>query len=235
MILKDTTKIKSKYFDFNPLLRSNASNSSEYKGWNGLSVIKFDIKKDQDLSETFVNSQYQDFYEKEKIFVVTSGLLEFRNQGEQRSLEKYDAIDFVTGVEKYKMIGLQDSTIFMISSKHLDTYKGQPIFFNFKKNIEARDLWGGQCISRPYEGRGLTLVLFDLKPGFKFEDKGHSNEQITWIITGSIDFYANGEKKIIKLGIGVDIGPNHVHGGISNGAMGFDAFFPKRLEEKYKK
>ena len=79
------------------------------------------------------------------------------------------------------------------------------------------------------------MVLFDLKPGFKFEDKGHSNEQITWVITGSMDFYANGEKKTIKPGIGVDIGPNHIHGGISSGAMGFDAFFPKRQEIKYKK
>ena len=34
---------------------------------------------------------------------------------------------------------------------------------------------------------------------------------------------------------GVDIGPFHKHGGISNGAIGFDAFFPKRNEKKYKR
>ena len=32
---------------------------------------------------------------------------------------------------------------------------------------------------------------------------------------------------------GVDIGPNHEHGGVSNGAIGFDAFFPKRESGKY--
>ncbi len=43
------------------------------------------------------------------------------------------------------------------------------------------------------------------------------------------------KKKTITADIGVDIGPNHIHGGVSSGAVGFDAFFPKRIEEKYKK
>ena len=41
--------------------------------------------------------------------------------------------------------------------------------------------------------------------------------------------------KTITVDVGVDIGPNHIHGGISSGAIGFDAFFPKRKEQKYKK
>ena len=32
-----------------------------------------------------------------------------------------------------------------------------------KKDLEKKDLWGGQCISRLYESSGLTIVLFDLK------------------------------------------------------------------------
>ena len=79
----------------------------------------------------------------------------------------------------------------------------------------------------------MTLVLFDLKPGFKFEDKGHANEQITWLTNGEMAFYSNGNKKTLTADIGVSIGPNHVHGGVSKGALGFDAFFPKRIEEKY--
>jgi quercetin dioxygenase-like cupin family protein len=228
-------KIKSKYFDFNNLQKSKIPNSSEYKGWSGLSVIKFDIKKKQELNDKFIDSHYGDFCKKEKILVVASGKLEIKNNKEKRFLEKFDAIDFVTGIEKYEIVCLEDSIIFMISSKNLENYQGETVFFNFKKNIESRDLWGGQCISRPYEGKGLTLVLFDLKPGFKFEDKGHPNEQITWVTTGSMNFYADGNKQKIKPNVGVDIGPNHIHGGISDGAMGFDAFFPKRQEIKYKK
>ena len=88
-------------------------------------------------------------------------------------------------------------------------------FFNFKKDLETRDLWGGQCISRPYEGKGLTVVMFDLKKGFKFYDKGHENEQITWLIDGSMEFHTNNVKTILKKNCGVDIGSKHVHGGVS--------------------
>ncbi len=123
----------------------------------------------------------------------------------------------------------------MIGAKDTKICKDKSFFFNFKKDIEARNLWGGQIISRPYEGKELTLVLFDLKPGFKFEDKGHANEQITWLTNGEMAFYSNGNKKTLTVDLGVSIGPNHVHGGVSGGALGFDAFFPKRIEEKYKK
>ena len=42
------------------------------------------------------------------------------------------------------------------------------------------------------------------------------------------------KKKLLKVDEGTSIGKNHFHGGISNGAIGFDAFFPKRDETKYK-
>ena len=235
MVPKDTSQIKSKYFDFNELSKSRGHIACEYKGWNGLSVTKFDIPKGKRLSNSFINSHYHDLYDKEKIFVITKGSLKLRTEGYQIPLGKYDAVDFVSGSQEYQMNSSEDSTAFMISAKDLETFTGKPVFFNFKKDIEARDLWGGQCISKPYEGLGLTLVLFDLKPGFKFEDKGHTNEQITWLTMGLIDFHINGKHRTITPGIGVDIGPNHVHGGISSGAIGFDAFFPKRQEVKYKK
>ena len=230
---KDTSQIKSRYFNFSELPKSRGHIASEYKGWNGLCVVKFEIPKGKDLTNSFINSHYRDLCEKEKIFVVTKGILRF--EGYKVSLGKYDAADLVSGSQEYQMNSLEDSTVFMVSAKDLEIFTGKPIFFNFKKDIEARDFWGGQCISRPYEGKGLTLVLFDLKPGFKFEDKGHSNEQITWLTTGKMDFHANGIHKTITSDIGVDIGPNHVHGGVSGGALGFDAFFPKRQETKYKK
>ena len=49
-----------------------------------------------------------------------------------------------------------------------------------------------------------------------------------------MDFYSDKIKNKLTDKIGVDIGPNHSHGGISNGAIGFDAFFPKRAETNYK-
>jgi len=227
-------KKKSNYFHFNELLNSKDCNFFEYRGWNGLSVIKLDIFKEKTLSESFINSRYIDLVEKEKIFVLTKGKMEIKSEERKVLLKEYDAVNFFSKSQKYKMHCLEDTTIFMISAKDLENSVGEPIFFNFKKDIEAKNLWGGQIISRPYEGRGLTLVLFDLKNGFKFEDKGHDNEQITWLISGKMDFYADGNYKTLKPNIGVDIGPNHVHGGVSGGAIGFDAFFPKRQEVKYK-
>ena len=50
-----------------------------------------------------------------------------------------------------------------------------------------------------------------------------------------MDFYVKDLKKNLNPNVGVDIGPFDSHGGVSNGAMGFDAFYPKREEEKYQK
>ena len=227
-------KKKSNYFNFNELSNSKDCNFFEYRGWNGLSIIKLDIFKGKTLSDSFINSRYIDLVEKEKIFVLTKGKMEIKSEKHKVLLTEYDAVNFFSKSQKYQMHCLEDTTIFMISAKDLKNSVGEPVFFNFKKDIEAKNLWGGQIISRPYEGRGLTLVLFDLKNGFKFNDKGHDNEQITWLISGKMDFYADGNYKTLKKDVGVDIGPNHEHGGVSGGAIGFDAFFPKRQEVKYK-
>ena len=74
-----------------------------------------------------------------------------------------------------------------------------------------------------------------MKKGFEFRDEGHANEQITWLIDGKMSFYADKEKKILNTSEGIDIGENHVHGGISDGALGFDVFYPKRDEKRYRK
>ena len=71
-------------------------------------------------------------------------------------------------------------------------------FLILKMTLSQRTFGGGQCISRIYAGENLNLVMFDLKPEFKFNDKGHSNEQITWVIEGEMDFYANKIEKKIK-------------------------------------
>ena len=69
-------------------------------------------------------------------------------------------------------------------------------FFNFLNDIN-REIYGEEKLFRPYEGKEITLVLFDLKSGFKFEDKGHPNEQITWLTKGKMSFYAKDQKDIL--------------------------------------
>ena len=234
--MQNDLKTKSQYFDFNSFLKSeNGIDIYSYTGWNGLNVTKFAIPKDKILSSSFIDTCYPKLAEKEKIFVVNKGHVKFESSNQKVSLQDYDAFDLASNEKNYKLNSIDSTTIFMISAIGLSNFNEKTIFFNFKKDIEARNLWGGQIISRPYEGKGLTLVLFDLKPGFTFEDKGHANEQITWLISGKMDFYANGKNKTLTSEIGVDIGPNHIHGGVSGGALGYDAFYPKREEIKYKK
>ena len=46
-------KKKSNYFHFNELLNSKDCNFFEYRGWNGLSVIKLDIFKEKMLVKVY--------------------------------------------------------------------------------------------------------------------------------------------------------------------------------------
>ena len=223
------------YFNFIENLKSNKNiDFFSYTGWRGLQVVKLLIPKSKKITNLQLDESFPHLVNKEKIFISTENNIEFKSDDMDKTLNNFDAVDIVSKNIKYEFSSLKDTFIFMISSSKSETPEGKSIYFNFKKDLEARNLWGGQIISRPYEGKELTVVLFDLKPGFKFEDKGHANEQITWLTEGEMDFYSNNKKKLLKTDIGVSIGPNHLHGGVSGGALGFDAFFPKRNEDKYK-
>ena len=228
-------EINSNFFNFEKKLISNKIQSSHYLGWNNLLIIKFEIIKNNIFDKKIIDTSYPDLKDKQKIFVVTKGTLEIKIDNQKNTLNVFDAFDLGNKNEEYEISAKENSVFFVICAKDLDGQTGTNVFFNFKKDLEKRDLWGGQCISRPYEGSGLTLVLFDLKKGFVFEDKGHENEQITWLIEGKMNFHSNGESKTLtSQNGGIDIGPNHSHGGVSAGAIGFDAFFPKRQEAKYR-
>jgi len=224
------------YFNFIENLKSDKNiDFFSYTGWSGLQVVKLLIPKSKKITNLHLDDSFPHLVNKEKIFISTDNSIEFKSDDMDKTLINFDAVDILSKDIKYELSSLKDTFIFMISSSKSEAPEGKSIHFNFKKDLEARNLWGGQIISRPYEGKELTVVLFDLKPGFKFEDKGHANEQITWLTEGEMDFYSNNTKKLLKTDLGVSIGPYHVHGGISAGALGFDAFFPKRVEEKYKK
>ncbi len=228
-------EINSKYFDFKEQAKElNGIKIFEFNGWSGLDIIKFLIPKEVKISHYQINDLYPKLAEKEKIFVITEGNIKLKSKEFDHNLSEHDAVDFVNEKDDYSFVASENTSLFMISSKMSKSCEGKNILFNFMKDIEAKNLWGGQIISRPYEGKELTLVLFDLKPGFKFEDKGHANEQITWLTKGKMNFYVNDDKKVLTDNLGVSIGSNQVHGGLSDGALGFDAFFPKRIEEKYK-
>ena len=226
--------LKSNYFKFknNPSIKNFWF--SEYKGWNGLIIMKLNLQNNAIIDNNSIKSKYFDVSDKEKIIILVKGNIEVKSNNKTYSLNEFDAVNFYADNTSYTIKSNSNSQIFIISADKLKPQKKDPIFFNFLKDIKPKDIWGGQCISRVFFGESLNVVLFDLKSGFKFNDTGHENEQITWVIKGDMDFYVENVKEKLTEDNGVDIGSFQIHGGVSNGAIGFDAFYPKREEKKYK-
>lgn len=205
-----------------------------YKGWNKSSIIKIqlnnnDIKTNQDLIKIEKN-----IIKNEKLIIIKKGKVDIIANKRLYKLDKLDALNLFSSCKDLKIMAKEFSEIYIVSCLTNKNRLGNPFFFNFKRDLKSKNLWGGKCISRIYYGRELNVVMFNLKKGFKFHDYGHKNEQITWLIKGKMQFNAGKKNKLLKVDNGVSIGKNHPHGGVSQGAIGFDAFFPKRNEAKYK-
>lgn len=211
------------------------NSSHVFKGWNNSCILKLNLKKK-------TTKEYKDFLKienklkrKEKLIIVKKGKISIKLKDRSYEMTDLDALNIFSNFKDLKLTVHNNSELYLICCFNADKISKKAILFNFKKDIKPKNLWGGRCISRVYYGNKLNVVMFDLKKGFKFHDNGHKNEQITWLINGEMMFYANTKKKLLKTDEGISIWKNHAHGGLSNGAIGFDAFFPKRRENRYKK
>lgn len=209
--------------------------SDVFKGWNSSCVLKLNLKKK-------TTKEYKDFLKiennlklKEKLIIVKKGKINIKLKNRSYEMTDLDTLNIFSNFKDIKLTTHSDCELYLICCLNTDKISKKAILFNFKKDIKPKNLWGGRCVSRVYYGNKLNVVMFDLKKGFKFHDNGHKNEQITWLINGEMMFYANTKKKLLKTDEGISIWKNHAHGGLSNGAIGFDAFFPKRRENRYKK
>ena len=227
-------KKNSKFFKFTNSQIEDNIRLCTYYGWNKSLVSKIIFKNFDKIDNFFIKKNFPNILNKEKIFIITSGKSKFKSNKKNLNLRKFDAISVFSDNFDFSFECQKDTQLFIVSSEKFKKKKHKCVFFNFKKDIKIIDIWGGQCLSRPYSGVDLNIVLFDLKRGFKFSDIGHSNEQITWLISGSMKFYSGRLNEKLTNKKGIDMGPFHKHGGLSNGAIGFDAFFPKRIEKKYK-
>jgi hypothetical protein len=224
------------FFNFHEnIISKSQPKTMKYIGWSGLVVLKFNMKVDEQIKSLVLDTMIPELKKKEKIFFLTKGNISLISEKYQIYLKEYDAFNYLNVDEEFNLLSIDETTLYMVSCDKANLINEKSRFFNFKNDIEIRDFWGGKCISRPYESKNLTLVLFDLKQGFEFSDNGHSNEQITWLINGQMNFHVNKIQKILNTENGVSIGQNCPHGGISDGAIGFDVFFPKREEKKYKR
>ena len=207
----------------------------KYNGWNKSSIIKIQLNsKDVTTYQELIKIEKK-IIKNEKLIIIKKGKVNIMVDKKLYKMGKLDALNLFSNCKNLKIMATEDSEIYLVSCLTNKNKLGNPFFFNLKRDIKSKNLWGGKCISRVYYGGELNLVMFNLKKGFKFHDNGHKNEQITWLIKGEMEFYADKKNKLLKIDNGVSIGKNHPHGGVSKGAIGFDAFFPKRNEAKYRK
>ena len=240
ILTKSNTEKKNKKGSFFKFLNKNKKNFiySSFKGWTCLEIFRFKVHKNQNFQKVFFDNLFkQKNREIEYNFINLDGLITFEvNKKKFKLTRKFDNLNFTSHNNNFDLKASNNSSFYLIKSKNnKKTKKVKKVNYLSSAEIKKRDLWGGNIVSRVFETENMTIVLFKLKKNFQFHDEGHKNEQITWLIKGSMDFYRGKNKKKLKFGNGVDIGKYQPHGGISNEALGFDVFYPKRSEKRYKK
>ena len=86
---------------------------------------------------------------------------------------------------------------------------------------------------KAFSGEGATVSLNRLMPGHEPRPHDHPNEQISYVLSGRLDFHVG--DKVVKLGPGglLVIPPNVRHWGVVVGdepVLNLDVFTPKRPE-----
>ena len=231
---KINNKIKSEYFIFRDFKKSNNFKIFFHKGWNNLFIFRVDFLKKTKEKNFFVKNKIFNNNRYEKALILTKGNAILNNRNYKKNLKKFDCLHIMKSLESFNFEFKKGTQLFIIIRKKNSSISKKINYFNFEKNLKKINIWGGKIISRIFNGYDMTIVLFKLKKGFKFHDKGHRNEQITWLIKGKMKFYYNNNHKSLEANkTSVDIGPHDSHGGVSMGAIGFDVFSPKRSEKRY--
>ena len=227
-------KKKSNFFHFKNFKKSKSFKISFYKGWHNLFIFRIEFLKKINEKNFFNKNGISKTSSFEKTLILSNGNAIIKSRNFKKNLKKFDCLHTIKSFKNFDLEGKKGSQLFIIFGKKNSQRNKKINYFNFEKSLKKINLWGGKIISRVFNGYGMTVVLFKLKRGFKFHDKGHKNEQITWLIKGKMKFYVKNKHMSLEANkTSVDIGPYDFHGGISMGAIGFDAFSPKRSEKRY--
>jgi len=90
-------------------------------------------------------------------------------------------------------------------------------------------IWDG-VLARTVEGEQLSLAVVELDPGSVVREHSHENEQLGFVVSGSVTFRIGSETRELGPGGTWEISPNiphEVHAG-SEGAVVIDVFAPAR-------
>jgi quercetin dioxygenase-like cupin family protein len=76
----------------------------------------------------------------------------------------------------------------------------------------------------------VMVTFFDMEPNARLPEHHHPHQQITWIVSGSMEFNLDGEKRVLHAGDGVLIPPDTPHGAVilDEPCHAVDAWHPVR-------
>jgi len=76
----------------------------------------------------------------------------------------------------------------------------------------------------------VMITFFDFEPKAVIPEHHHPHQQITWVISGAMEFDLNGEKRVLRAGEGVLIAPDMVHSAVilDEPCRALDAWHPVR-------
>jgi quercetin dioxygenase-like cupin family protein len=86
---------------------------------------------------------------------------------------------------------------------------------------------------KAFSGEGATVALNRLQPGHEPRPHSHENEQIAYILKGTIRFFVGDEQHVVSAGGLLAIPPNVRHWGEVIGdeeVLNLDVFTPRRAE-----
>ncbi len=97
--------------------------------------------------------------------------------------------------------------------------------------IAPRQIWAG-AVARPVDGERLTMALVDLDPNQDVPEHRHDNEQLGFVIEGSITMMIDGEARKLGPGETYRILSNVPHSARTGpeGATVIDVFAPIRAD-----
>ncbi len=101
-------------------------------------------------------------------------------------------------------------------------------FFN-KSELQSSVILEGVTLSAISSGNTM-MTFFDFEPGAVIPAHKHSNEQITYVIEGSIEFTLENHTRTLNAGDGVVIRPDQEHSArvLFEPAKAVDAWHPLR-------
>ena len=101
------------------------------------------------------------------------------------------------------------------------------------EDLPATEMFPG-VLRRAVHLDDVMITFFDFEPHAAIPVHEHPNQQISWVVSGKMEFDLNGEKRVLRAGDGVLIPPNTPHGGVilDEPCRAIDAWHPVREDYK---